>query len=103
WVALLEEIFGRLSEFMERGAATIWPYSGLMLAVRMTLPHFSMSWAKSFPNSVGVDGIGTLPRSAIRFIIAGSARPLLISRLIFSMICGSVPFGAPIPFQVFAS
>src|SRR5262249_61375280 len=32
--------------------------SGLMLAARITLPHFSVSSATSFPNSAGVIGMG---------------------------------------------
>jgi hypothetical protein len=35
------------------------PGSGLMLAARITLPHFSLSPATKFPNSAGVIGIGT--------------------------------------------
>src|SRR5215469_16960548 len=33
-------------------------YSGLMLAARITLPHFYVSSAINFPKSVGVIGIG---------------------------------------------
>src|SRR5690242_1758028 len=39
-------------------------YSGLMLAARITLPHFSVSSAMNFPSSAGVIGIGTAPMSA---------------------------------------
>ena len=41
------------------------PYSDLMLAARMTLPHFSVSSAMNLPNSAGVIDFGTLPKSAI--------------------------------------
>jgi hypothetical protein len=53
----------------------------LMLAARITLPHFSVSSAKNLAKSVGAIGIGTEPSSAIRALIAGSARPALISLL----------------------
>src|SRR5262245_10619662 len=56
-------------------------HSALMLAARITWPHFSVSWANSLPNSIAVIGIGRLPRSAMRALILGSARPALISRL----------------------
>src|SRR6516165_7761286 len=61
--------------------ATMTAYSALMLAARITLPHFSVSSAKNLAKSVGAIGIGTEPSSAIRALIAGSARPALISLL----------------------
>src|SRR5215472_11404576 len=39
---------------------------GLMLAARVTLPHFSVSAAISLPNSAGDPGSGVPPRSARR-------------------------------------
>jgi hypothetical protein len=78
-------------------------HSALMLAARITLPHFSVSSANSLPNSVGVIGIGTLPRSTMRALILGSARPALISRLSFSTISSGIPFGAATPLHVLAS
>ena len=75
----------------------------LMFAARITLPHFSVSWANSLPNSVGVIGIGTLPRSAMRALILALSRPTLISRLSFSTISNGIPFGAATPLQVLAS
>src|SRR5262249_26793126 len=44
-----------------RGLAGV-PYSGLMLAARITLPHFSISSAMSFPKSAGEPGSGVLPK-----------------------------------------
>src|SRR5215831_12249088 len=70
-----------------------------MLAARITLAHFSVSSANSFPNSIGESGIGTLPSSASRALIFGSARPALISRLSFSTISLGVALGAPTPVQ----
>jgi len=40
------------------------PHSSLMLAVRITFPHFSMSWAISFPKSAGEPERTASPRSA---------------------------------------
>ena len=46
-------------------------YSGLMLAARITLPHFSVSSAMSFPKSAG-EPLSTLPpKSASRALILG--------------------------------
>src|SRR5215831_251569 len=54
------------SDFAERDlwniGATRWPYWALMLAARITLAHFSVSSATSFPNSAGVIGMGSPPR-----------------------------------------
>src|SRR5262249_40521744 len=61
-------------------------HSALILAARMTLPHFSVSSARSLPKSVDVIGRGTVPRSASRAFILGSARAALISLLSRSMI-----------------
>src|SRR5262249_30902178 len=72
-------------------------HSGLMFAARITLPHFSVSSAMSFPNSVGIIGIGTSARPASRSFILGSAMPAVISLLILSITSAGVPFGAPTP------
>src|SRR5262245_27466065 len=77
--------------------------AGLMLAARITLPHFSTSSAMSLPKSVGEPGSGEPPNSAIRVFILGSARPVFISLLSFSMISAGVAFGAPMPNQLLAS
>ena len=61
-------------------------HSALMLAARITLPHFSVSSAMNLPKSAGVIGIPALPKLARRAFIIGSARPALISLLSFSTI-----------------
>src|SRR5262249_1621907 len=66
-------------------------HSGLMLAARITLAHFSVSSIKSFPNSVGDNGMGTFPRPVMRSLTLGSDRPVLISRLSLSIIACGVP------------
>jgi hypothetical protein len=48
-------------------------HSALMLAARITLPHFSVSSATSFPNSAGVIGMGSPASSARRVCNFGSA------------------------------
>jgi hypothetical protein len=58
-------------------------HSGLMLAARITLAHFSVSWAMSLPKSAGEPDTGVPPKSASRALNFGSARPALISLLSF--------------------
>src|SRR5262249_41403770 len=81
----------------------IGPQSTLMLAARITLAHFSVSSAISFPNSAGESASAAPPRSASRALILGSARPALISLLSLSIICDGVFLGAPTPNQALAS
>ena len=58
------------------------PYSGLMFAVRMTLAHFSVSLARTFPNSAGeLGGSTNPPRSTRRALMAESEIAKLISYL----------------------
>src|SRR5262249_26089557 len=78
-------------------------HSGLMLAARITLAHFSVSSTMNFPNSAGEPTTGVPPTSASRALILGSARPALISLLSFSTISTGVAFGAPTPNQALAS
>jgi hypothetical protein len=66
--------------------------SGLMLAARITLLHFSVSSAMSFPKSAGEPGSGVPPRSTSRALIVGSARAALISLLSVSTISAGVFF-----------
>src|SRR5437773_7338538 len=56
-------------------------HSGLMLAARMTLPHFSVSSAMSFPKSAAEPPSTVPPMSASRAFILGSARAALNSLL----------------------
>src|SRR5215471_2162154 len=55
-------------------------YCGAMLAIRTTLPHFSDSAAMKAANSWALSGIGTVPKSASRAPIVGSASTAPISR-----------------------
>ena len=41
-------------------------HSALMLAARITLPHFSVSSATSFPNSAGVIGMGSPAKTGLQ-------------------------------------
>ena len=70
------------------GVATF--HSGLTLAARITLPHFSVSSAMSLPNSADEPGSTVPPRSASRALILISARAALISLLSFSAISAGV-------------
>src|SRR5215510_12133695 len=56
-------------------------HSGLILAARITLPHFSVSSAINLPKSLGEPGSGVPPRAASRALKTGSARAALISAL----------------------
>src|SRR6266581_4445736 len=87
----------RLTKFMDIGPRSERPYSALMLAARITLPHFSVSSAMSLPKSADEPAIGVAPMSARRAFILVSARPALISLLSFSMIAAGVFLGAPRP------
>jgi hypothetical protein len=69
-------------------------HSGLMLAARITLPHFSVSSAMSLAKSAGESASTSPPRSASRALILGSARPALISLLSLSTISAGVFLGA---------
>src|SRR5262245_27791591 len=78
-------------------------HSALMLAARITLPHFSVSSAMCLAKSAGEPGSAVAPSSAIRALILGSARAALISLLSVSMILVGVFLGAPMPNQALAS
>src|SRR5262249_8541759 len=70
--------------------------SALMLAARITLAHFSVSSAISFPNSVGESASTVPPRSASRALILGSARPALLTRVL-DLIRGAISPGSNAP------
>ena len=74
-----------------------------MLPARMTLPHFSVSSAMSFPKSAGEPESVVAPRSARRAFTLGSARPALIALLSLSTISTGVFPGAQTPFHPLAS
>src|SRR5262245_61829323 len=77
--------------------------SALMLAARITLPHFSVSAAISLPKSAGEPTSTVPPNSASRDLISGSARPALIALFRLSTISIGVLLGAPKPAQKLAS
>src|SRR5262245_21099076 len=77
--------------------------SALMLAARMTLPHFSVSSAMNLPKSLGELARMMLPKSANRALILGSARPALISEFSLLMISVGVLLGATRPCQPLTS
>jgi WD40 repeat protein len=77
--------------------------AALMLAVRITLPHFSVSWAMSIPKLADDPASVVAPNSAKRALIFGSARPALIALLSFSMTSIGVFLGAHTPLHPLAS
>src|SRR5262249_4010289 len=85
-----------------RGASGSACYA-LILAARITLPHFSVSPARNLPYSATVIDTGTLPRSARQAFTAGSARAALISLLRRSTISEGVFLGAARPVIKLAS
>src|SRR5262245_63908406 len=74
-------------------------YSALMLAARITLPHFSVSAAMNFPKSADEPERGVPPKSASRAFIFGSASAALIPSFSLAMISTGVSLGAPMPVQ----
>src|SRR5262249_36603992 len=64
--------------------------SGLMLAARMTLPHFSVSSAMSLPKSVGEPVSTVPPRSAIFHVRIGESRIDLLVECVDDL-AGHVP------------
>src|SRR5215510_11887951 len=92
---------GHRDAFAERDAGFL--HCGLMLAIRITLAHFSVSSAMSFPKSADEPAITVPPRSASRAFIFGSVRAALISVLSLPMISAGVFFGAPMPAHALAS
>src|SRR6266849_9610135 len=78
-------------------------HPGLMLAARITLPHFSVSSPMSLPKWAGDSASAVAPTSVSRALILGSARPALMSLLSLSMIAVDVFLGTVTPFQVLAS
>jgi hypothetical protein len=96
-VLLVAERFSATGHYGISAAQALALHSALMLAARITLPHFSLSSAISLPKLAGVPGSTVPPKSASRAFIVGSARPALISLLSVSMILAGVFLGAPRP------
>jgi hypothetical protein len=94
----LKPVIAVIAPFAERALWNIGSrlprHSGLMLAARITLPHFSVSSAMSLPKSAGEPGSTVAPRSTSRALILGSARAALISLLSLSTISVGVPNAA---------
>src|SRR5262245_16686162 len=78
-------------------------HSALMLAARITLPHFSVSSAMSLPNSTAEPDNAVPPTSPRRALNLGSASAALISLLSLPMTSAGVPLGTPTPYQLLAS
>src|SRR6516165_9325972 len=79
------------------------PYSGLMLAARITLPHFSVCSTTILSSSAGEPVNAVAPSSANRAAILGLVSPALISLLSLSTTSTGVFLGAPIPTHALAS
>src|ERR1700675_4895401 len=88
---------------LRRGSGIGFDQFGLMPENLTTLPHFSVSAARNLPNSAGVIGIGSPPRSLILALSCGSASPAVMVALSLSMISAGVPAGAQVPSQAVAS
>src|SRR6516165_6979733 len=93
----------RRTGFMEYAPRAHRSHYGLMLAAKITLPHFMVSSAISLAKSAGEPASTVPPRSASRDFILGSARAALISLLSLSAISVGVFLGAPMPYQPLAS
>src|SRR5262249_27410021 len=77
--------------------------SALMPANLITLAHFSVSSAMTFPKSAAHPANTARPSSASRDFILRSARAALTSLLSMSRISTGVPLGAHTPFHTLAS
>src|SRR5262245_22681032 len=77
--------------------------SALMLAARITLPHFSISPATNVLNLSGVFATAVAPKSANRALMSEFANPAFVSLLSLSTISIGVFLGTPTPFQPLAS
>src|SRR5262245_35525725 len=88
---------------VERDVMKCEPYSALMPAVRITLPHFSVSSAQNLAKSAGGSASTPPPRSASRALMFGLARPPLISLLSLYTLSIVVAFDEPTQYQVLAS
>jgi hypothetical protein len=69
-------------------------YSGLIFVARTTLPHFSVSSAKSLPKSEGEPTKSEEPKTASCAFSFASTRPALISLLSLLTISAGVFLGA---------
>src|SRR6516164_5450010 len=87
----------RLMENMEYRRSDDRRYSTLMPAVRITLPHFSVSSVMNLANSAGELTNGCPPKSTRRAWKLESARIALTALLSLSMISTGVFAGAPRP------
>src|SRR5215831_19437954 len=93
----------RITDVTEYFAGGRADHSALMLASRITLPHFSVSSAMSLPKSADVIDIRSTPKPASRVFMRGSAATALISLLSLSITSAGVSFGAPTPYHWLAS
>src|SRR5262245_27383298 len=78
-------------------------HSGLILAARITLPHFMVSSAISLAKSAGEPGSTVAPRLASRAWKLASARLALTCVFNLLMISAGVFLGAPMPYHALAS
>src|SRR5262249_3945373 len=89
-------------DHMERVVGVL-AQTGVMPANFTTLPHFSVSSARSLPKSAGEPGSVEAPSSANRAYDLGSARTAFTALLTLSMASPGVRFGAPKPYHALAS
>src|SRR5262245_22301884 len=80
-----------------------WDHSGLILAVRMTFAHFSVSSAMNLAKSAAKPPNAMPPSSASRAFVVGSASAALIPWLSLSKISAGVALGRPTPCHELAS
>src|SRR5262245_38330128 len=84
-------------------AASASDHYGLMLAAKITLPHFMVSSAISLAKSAGEPGSTVAPRLASRAWKLASARLALTCVFNLLMVSAGVFLGAPMPYQLLAS
>jgi hypothetical protein len=93
------------TRFVERALWNVDPFgcrpqSALMLAARITMPHFSVSATTSLPKAADEPESTAPAKSESRVFTLGSPRAALTSLLSLSTISTDVFLGAPKPSQV---
>src|ERR1700719_5121467 len=76
---------------LRRGSCIGFDQFGLIPENLTTLPHFSVASARNLPNSAGVIGIGSPPRSLIFALSCGSARPAVMVAFSLCEVAVGVP------------
>src|SRR6516164_8326426 len=103
WLKPSAELAARVGPTVDRPRAPQVSWVHLMLAAKITLPHFLVSSEMSLAKSAGEPASTVPPRLASRALNFGSAMLTLTSLFSLSMSSAGVLFGAPMPNHALAS